>query len=184
MITNHDRSRYFGASDASKVVGNWETPSFKQWWLEKMGLRRNTFTNKAMKTGTWYEHLILDTIEGVRQDFTITIEDLRIRVNYDGDKDGIIYEVKTHNIDKPFKVSKAYWRQAQVEMYAMNTRELYIVSYGLTKKEYMNYFSDIEPSRIVYTKIEYDAAFIEEYLADLKILRECLIAGTMPKRAA
>jgi hypothetical protein len=101
-------------------------------------------------------------------------------VNYDGDKDGTIYEVKTHL--KEFKVTKAYWQQAQVEMFAMNTKDLYIVSYQLTDSDYKNFFNEIDPERIGYHKIEYSEDFIREYLQDLKVLRKCLLDGALPRR--
>ncbi len=56
MISNHDRSGWFGASDTATIMGNYNTATFKKWWLEKMGIRQSTFTNKAMKAGTHYEH--------------------------------------------------------------------------------------------------------------------------------
>ena len=38
MIASKDRSGYFGASDVDKIVGNYNTKSFKKWWLEKIGI--------------------------------------------------------------------------------------------------------------------------------------------------
>lgn len=182
MIKNHDRSGWFGASDTSYVVGNWKTESFKKWWLTKMGLTTNDFSNIAMKAGTHYEHAILKAIPGnVRTDHQIIIPELKLRVNYDGDKNGIIYEVKTFNENKVFKVSKAYWRQAQVEMFAMGSRELYIVAYPLGEREYRNFFLEIDKQKIQYHKIEYDAKFInDEYLPKLRILADCLQRGRFP----
>jgi hypothetical protein len=181
MIADKDRSGWFGGSDTSYIVGNWQTDSFKLWWLEKIGLRQNALNTKAMKCGNAFEHKILDCI-GCRKDYQIMIPELKLRVNFDGDQDGTIYEVKTHKADKPFKVSKAYWRQAQVEMFAMQTKTLYIVSYALTEQEYLNYFTEIEPERIQCHKVEYDEDFINsEYLPKLKILVECLEKGALPK---
>lgn len=71
----------------------------------------------------------------------------RLRVNLDGNTNTCIYEVKTHKINKEFKVSKQYWRQAQVEMYASNIHKLYIVAYGLTENDYINYFNEIDKKR-------------------------------------
>jgi len=182
MIIDKGRADWFGASDTSFIVGNYETATFKKWWLEKIGWKTNDFSNIAMTTGTHFEHKILDTIDGVRKDHQIIIPKLCLRVNYDGDKDKVIYEVKTHNIEKPFKITKSYWRQAQVEMYAMDTKEVYIVSYGLTENDYKNYFTPIDKDRIVFTKVEYDEEFINnEYLPKLKYLCECLEKGVMPK---
>lgn len=182
MITNQDRSGWFGASDTHFITGNWETKTFQSWWLVKLGLKTNEFTTKAMRVGTHYEHKILDTIPGVRKDHQIIIQNLLLRVNYDGDKDGTIYEVKTHL--KEFKVTKAYWQQAQVEMFAMNTKDFFIVSYQLTEGDYKNYFNEIDLSRIVYHQIKYDEDFINtKYLPDLKTLNKCLVDGALPKRS-
>lgn len=181
MIASKDRKDWIGASDASYVVGNWETATFKKWWLVKLGWATNDFSNYATKAGNNFEHAILDTIEGVRKDHQILLP-CGLRVNYDGDKDGTIYEVKTHSAEKEFKVSKAYWRQAQVEMYAMNTKELYIVSYGLKEEDYKNYFNPIEKDRIVFTKVEYDEAFIKEFIPKLEYLVNCMDLGKMPSK--
>lgn len=182
MIQDKDRAFWFGASDTSYIVGNLETASFKKWWLEKMGLRKNELSTKAMKCGNAFEHKILDTIPGIRKDHQIIIPELRLRVNYDGDVSPIIYEVKTHKESKPFKVSAAYWRQAQVEMFAYKTKQLYIVAYALSESDYQNYFNDIEPERITRHKVEYDEKWIEEkYLPRLRYLCECLEKGVLPK---
>ena len=181
MITNKDRSGWFGASDTSYIVGNWETATFKKWWIEKQGLRRNNIQTKALQCGNAFEHKILDCI-GCRKDHQILIPELRLRVNYDGDNELTIYEVKTFKADKIFKVTKAYWRQAQVEMFAMKTTELYIVAYPLGETEYKNYFTPVDPENMQYHKIEYDNGFIEEiYLPRLKYLANCMTTGRMPK---
>ena len=117
MTQSQDRSNYIGASDTSYVVGNWTTKTFENWWLEKIGIYKNNFSNEATKAGNNYEHKILEAleIEDLEMDKQIIID--RLRVNLDGNTKTCIYEVKTHNADKEFKVSKQYWRQAQVEIY-------------------------------------------------------------------
>ncbi len=182
MIQSQDRSNYIGASDTSMVVGNWQTKTFEKWWIEKIGIYKNTFSNESTKAGNNYEHKILDSleIEGLEKDKQIIID--RLRVNLDGNTDTCIYEVKTHNIDKEFKVSKQYWRQAQVEMYASNIHKLFIVAYGLTEKDYINYFNEIDKDRLQLIPIEYDDNFINnEYLPKLDILTQCLVKGEFPK---
>ncbi|MEE0929567.1 MAG: hypothetical protein UIM53_01045 [Acutalibacteraceae bacterium] len=183
MIQSQDRSYYIGASDTSIVVGNWTTKTFQNWWLEKLGLRQNKFTNEAMKAGNNYEHKILDSLNvpGLEKDKQI-IKD-RLRVNLDGNTRSCIYEVKTYNASKEFKVSKAYWRQAQVEMYASGIRTLYIVAYGLVDNDYKNYFNKIDKRRISMHKVDYDRDFIEkEYLPKLRQLTICLKSGRFPGR--
>lgn len=185
MIQDHDRSGWFGASDTDHIMGNWKTKTFKSWWLTKLGLNDNHFSNRAMNAGTYYEHSILDHIGAQRKDHQIILPDLQLRVNLDGDGPRLIFEVKTHKAEKPFKVSKSYWRQVQVQIYAKNRIEgcmplAWIVSYGLTEEDYKNFFNDIDPERIKLHHITYDPAFIVEYLERLAYLRECLLKGVFP----
>ena len=181
LIQSQDRSYYIGASDTSMVVGNWGTKTFEKWWLEKLGLNKNDIKTEAMQTGTNYEHKILDALEidGLEKDKQIIID--RLRVNLDGNTNTCIYEVKTHNIEKEFKVSKQYWRQAQVEMFASNIYKLYIVAYGLQENDYKNYFNKIDKERIKLLQVDYDEKFItEEYIPKLEILTRCLKEGVFP----
>ena len=181
MIQSQDRSYYIGASDTSMVVGNWTTKTFENWWLEKLDLNKNSFSTEATKAGNNYEHKILDSleIETLHKDKQIIID--RLRVNLDGNTDTCIYEVKTHKSEKEFKVSKQYWRQAQVEMYASKIHKLFIVAYALEEQDYNNYFNEIDKKRIQLIPIEYDEKFIEsEYLPKLQILSKCLKKGVFP----
>lgn len=182
MIQSQDRSYYIGASDTSMVVGNWTTKTFENWWLEKLGLNKNSFSTEATKAGNNYEHKILDSleIETLHKDKQIIID--RLRVNLDGNTNTCIYEVKTHKSEKEFKVSKQYWRQAQVEMYASGIYKLYIVAYGLQENDYNNYFNEIDKNRLELINVDYDKEFIEnEYLPKLEILTECLKKGVFPE---
>lgn len=181
MISSQNRSYYIGASDTSMVVGNWLTKTFDKWWLEKIGIYKNELKTEAMQTGTNYEHKILDAleIEGLEKDKQII--NGRLRVNLDGNTKDCIYEVKTHKSEKEFKISKQYWRQAQVEMYGSGIKKLFIVSYALDEKDYKNFFNVIDKERIKMHEVEYDAEFIEkEYLPKLKILSDCLEKGVFP----
>lgn len=180
MIKSNDRSYYIGASDTSMVVGNWNTKTFEKWWLTKIGLYSNNFTNDAMMAGNNYEHKILDCLDlEIEKDKQIIID--RLRVNLDGNTTDCIYEVKTYNAEKEFKVSKQYWRQAQVEMYASNIHKLFIVAYGLIEKDYKNYFNKIDKERLQLIPVEYDESFIQnEYLPKLQFLTKCLKEGIYP----
>lgn len=163
------------------VVGNWNTKTFEKWWLEKLGLNTNHLTTEAIQCGNNYEHFILDALEisDLEKDKQIVIG--RLRVNLDGNTSDCIYEVKTHKTSKEFKVSKQYWRQVQVQMYASGLRNAYIVAYDLGDKEYKNFFTKIEKGRIQLIPIEYNEKFIqEEYLPKLKILTDCLERGVFP----
>lgn len=180
MITDKDRSWWFGASDTTQIVGNWETKTFKKWWLEKLGLSKNNFTNKAMRVGTNYEHKILDTIPNVTKDRQIKIPELHLRVNLDGETEDTVCEVKTHKGE--FKLTKAYRLQVMVQMYVTGKKGK-IVAYNVTEDDYMNYFNEIDKERITEHTIGYDVEFIEnDYLPKLKYLCECLEAGKMPRK--
>lgn len=182
MITSQDRSYYIGASDTSYVVGNWKTKSFAKWYGEKQGIYSNDFTNVYMQAGTFLEHRILDhlDIKGLEKDKQIIQG--RLRVNLDGNTKNTICEVKTHGVDKPFKVSKRYREQVIVQMYASGIKRAYIVSYGLENEDYYNFYRDIDPSRLEFHKIEYDEKFINDiYLPRFNYLSECLDKGVFPK---
>lgn len=189
MISSQSRAWYIGASDSSMVVGNWKTETFRKWWQAKLGLDlRGRFDTKYTMAGTHYEHAILDTIPGVIKDKQIILPELSLRVNYDGIIEGdtiVIKEVKTHKEDKEFKVSKLYWRQAQVEIFAAEKYygrpvRLDIVSYPMTEKHYRNYFIPIDKDMIRTTPVEKDPAFIGEYLQKLEYLKHCMDIGAFP----
>lgn len=193
MIDNFDRSGYFGASDTSMVIAdNRQTKTWRQWWLVKLGEMESTFSGSIYtEAGNEYEHKILKAIsEEITLDRQIIIEKLKLRVNYDGDLDGTIYEIKTHKAEKDFEVTKQYWRQAQVEMYAYKTMEkelelppfkkLYIVSYPLFPDEYYINREDIQVDmkRVKFTPIKYDKQFVKgEYLPKLKECARALKKG-------
>ena len=183
MITNKDRSGYFGGSDAGRVVGRWTSNTFKNWFMVKLGFYKyEDYVTKEMRMGNIYEHRILEAFDpSIEQDGQIIIEDLKLRVNYDGIKGNHIYEVKT---SKDFKMTPAYKAQAQVEMYALRQTKgdakLSFLVYPMGEQERANYFTEIERDKITEIPIEYDEDFIEEYLSNLEVLKECLIAGVMP----
>jgi len=180
MISSKDRSYYFGASDTGYIIGNWETKSFEKWWLEKLGIRHNTFTNESMQTGTAFEHKILDFV-GIEEKDKQVIKG-RLRVNLDGNTEVKIEEVKTYEFKKGFKVSKQYKNQVLVQMYGTGYRMAEIIAYGLVESDYKNFFNPIDKDRLSFHQIEYDSLFIEkEYKPKLKYLTKCLIKGIFPK---
>ena len=174
MISSKDRSGYIGASDTTFVMGNWNTKTFEKWWRVKQGIEENHISNDAMMAGTAYEHKILDAlnIAGLEKDKQIIKG--RLRVNLDGNTDTKIYEVKTHNIKKPFKVSAGYRMQVNVEMYASGIKEACIVAYALEEKDYCNYFRDIDKGRMTFHEIPFDEGFIKKYEKRLMYLSRCL----------
>ncbi len=198
MIVNQDRSGYFGASDTKMIVNaNRDTKSFKEWWEVKLGWQESNFGGSIYtEAGNRFEHPILERIsEDIIKDGQIIIEKLKLRVNYDGWKDGIIYEVKTHKNTKDFEVSKAYWQQAQVEMYAYQEmakelelppfEKLYIVSYGLSDDDYQNEEptkDDVNFDKVKFHPIKYSKGWIKgEYLTRLKSLVKDLEKERFPR---
>ncbi len=182
MIKSKDRSGWIGASDTAMVMGNWNTATFQKWWMTKLGLRRDTFTTPAMQAGTHYEHRILDFLGIRRRDRQIKKRKLRLRVNLDGEDRITICEIKTHKSEQ-FKFSRAYWMQAQVEMFVTGKR-LFIVAYRLTDAEYRNYFLPIDKARLSAFHVRYDPTWIDkEYLPRLRILAEALRKGVFPQCA-
>ena len=185
MISDQDRSGFFGASDTATIMGNWKTKNFSNWWSQKLGINTSHFTNVAMNAGTYFEGSVLDYIGAPRRDHQIIIPELLLRVNLDGDGPRQIYEVKTHSAAKEFKVTKAYWQQVQSQMYVKSVEEgctplAQIVSYGLLDEDYKNFFRKIDPERVKRHYIEYDGVFIAEYLKRLEYLSGCLREGRWP----
>lgn len=182
MIADKDRSGYFGASDTDKIIGNWKTETFSKWWLQKIGINREHFENKYTSAGTHYEHRILESL-GIPMEYDkqITLEDLRLRVNLDGNTADCIYECKTYKNDNGFKMPKKYINQVQVQMFASDIHHAEIVVYGLSEKDYDNYFNPIVPERLQRHSITYDKEWIDNvYLPRLCYLAECLKRGVFP----
>lgn len=179
MIKEHDRSGWIGASDTRYVMANWNTASWDKWWLVKLGLRREHYTNIQMQTGTAYEHRILDHLRIDKRDRQIKLRRLRLRVNLDGETRSTIKEVKTCGAAR-FKVSRQYWMQCQVEMFAAK-KQCEIIAYRLEDEDYINWFREIAPERLSVHSVEYDKCWIKsEYLPRLRILARCLREGRFP----
>lgn len=185
MIASKDRSGWFGASDTDKIVGNYDTKTWRKWWLEKIGIEKSNFTNRSMQAGTYYEHRILQSLGiDLELDKQVIIEELLLRVNLDGNTEDAIYECKTYKHEKGFKVPLKYKRQVWVQMYATGIRKAYIVAYGLTEDDYKNFFNDIDKGRLELIPIEYNEKWINTvFLPKLKYLAECLKKGVMPYAA-
>lgn len=182
MIADRDRSEFFGASDTDKIIGNWKTATFEKWWLQKIGINRNHFDNKFTLAGTHYERRILESFDiPMEFDKQIIIEDLRLRVNLDGNTEDTIYECKTYRREKGFKMPRKYIQQVQVQMFATGLRRAKIVTYGLNEGDYENFFHEIDRERRDEVLIPYDERWINEvYLPKLKYLAGCLKEGRFP----
>lgn len=182
MIASQDRSGWIGASDTDKVIGNWKTKTWEKWWMQKIGINSDHFENRYTIAGTHWEHRILDSLglPDLEKDKQIIIEDLRLRVNLDGNTLDRIKEVKTYQWAKGFKMPQKYINQVQVQMFAFG-HEADIVAYGLEEADYDNFFRDIDPERLKEYPIRYDPKWVEQvYLPKLKILAECLKRGVFP----
>lgn len=191
MIASQDRSGWFGASDTNMVLNtNYNTKTFKQWWAVKLGEQESDFKGSIYTdAGNKYEHPILLAInENMNLDRQIIIDKHLLRVNYDGDFNGTIYEVKTHKSDKEYEISTTHWRQTQVEMYSYKTmaeelglppfKRLYIVSYALDSDDYYSEQADVDFSRVKFHEVKYDKSFIKgEYLPELKQKARALKKG-------
>ena len=182
MIADKDRSGYFGGSDTDKIIGNYKTATFEKWWMQKIGINRDHFDNKYTLAGTHYEHRILESLDiPMEYDKQVILEDLRLRVNLDGNDADTIYECKTYGFGKGFKMPKKYINQVQVQMFATGFRKAKIIVYGLTEGDYDNYFHPIDPDRRSEFVIEYDERWINEvFLPKLTYLAECLKEGRFP----
>ena len=182
MIESKDRSGFFGASDTDKVIGNWKTATFEKWWMQKIGINRDIFSNRYTSAGTHYEHRILESL-GVPMEFDkqIILDDLLLRVNLDGNTDDCIYECKTYKAENGFKMPKKYINQVQVQMFAFGIHKAKIVVYGLTEDDYDNYFNPIDPLRRDEVQLIYDERWINEvYLPKITYLAKCLKEGRFP----
>lgn len=185
MIKTKDRSYYFGASDTKYIVGNWDTKTFKKWWLEKLGIANEKYDNKYTLAGTNYEHKIIDAlnIPMIEKDNQF-IKD-RIRVNLDANTKEKIYEIKTYNFEKGFDIKnhKDYIYQVQVQMYVSKIHKAEIDAYGLLENDYINFFNDIDLKRLSKYEIEYNEEWLKkEYMAKVNYLTECLIKQKFPDK--
>lgn len=183
MIASQDRSGWFGASDTARIMGNWHTHTFMRWWLVKLGTVTDNYSSRAMRAGTAYEHKILDALGIVQRDRQIKIRPLRLRVNLDGETMDTVEEVKTYGTER-FVVSRAYWQQMQVEMFAARAFGE-IIAYRMEPEDYRNFYNPIDYDRISRHPIAYDPGWVErEYLPRLQYLAWCLKRRRTPSETA
>lgn len=182
MIADKSRSEFFGASDTPYIIGNYNTKTFEKWWMQKIGINRDHFDNKYTLAGTHFEHRILESLGiPMELDKQIIIEDLKLRVNLDGNTEDTIFECKSYKHENGFKMPKKYIWQVQVQMFASGLRKAKIVVYGLVEADYDNFFRPIDPSRRDEVVIAYDERWINEvFLPKLRYLAKCLDEGRFP----
>jgi hypothetical protein len=186
MIASQDRSYFIGASDVEKVIGNWKTKTWVNWWMQKIGINNSHFNNVYTLAGTHFEHRILESLGfPIELDKQFINEDLRLRVNLDGNTEDCIFECKTTKEDiNEFKMPKKYINQVQVQMFGSGIRKANIVVYQLTEDDSENFFRPIDPKRRKVEPIEYNEKWINEvYLPKHLILRDCLVKGVLPNEA-
>lgn len=185
MIASKDRGYYFGASDTDKIIGKWTSATWTEWWLQKLSINTDNFENVYTLAGTHFEHRILESL-GIPMEFDkqVVLEELRLRVNLDGNTEDCIYECKTYKADKPFKMPQKYINQVQVQMFATGIHKAKIVVYGLEEADYNNFFRPIDKSRLQVFEIKYNPKWIQTvYLPRLLILVDCLKKGIFPQVA-
>ena len=192
MITDHDRSGWFGASDEQYLIGNWKTKTWEKWWMQKLGINNDHFDNRYTIAGTNWEHRILESLQipGLEMDRQFIIEDLRLRVNLDGNTPTRNKEVKTYKLFgvsgdisrfKAHQCPQRYWNQVQVQMFGSKIFGTDVVAYGLEEADYDNFLRPIDPNRLQQIPVAYDQKWIEEvYLPKLYILVDALKRGVFP----
>jgi len=183
VIADKDRSGYIGASDVQFVIGNWKTKTWEKWWMQKLGISNDHFDNVFTLAGTNWEHKILESLQipNLELDKQIILEDMRLRVNLDGNTPTRIKECKTYQLEKGFKVPVKYIHQVQVQMFASKIYGADIVAYGLEPADYDNFFRTVDPSRRKEYPVEYDPRWVDQvYLPKHRILADCLKRGVFP----
>lgn len=189
MITDHDRSGWIGASDVMFVVGNWKTKTWEKWWMQKLGINADHFDNRYTLAGTNWEHRILESLHlpDLEMDKQIIIEDLRMRINLDGNTPDRVKEVKTYQWAKGWKKTPPkYINQTHVQVFGsrlsgMGIEGADIVAYGLEEADYDNFLRDLETGRLQEIPVEYDRKWIDTvYLPKHLILCDCLKRGVFP----
>ena len=192
MITDHDRSGYIGASDVQYVIGNWKTKTWEKWWMTKLGINRGHFETMYTKAGTNWEHRILESlhIPDLQMDSQFIIEELKLRVNLDGNTPTRNKEVKTYKLNgvsnditmmKACQCPPKYWRQTQVQMFGSKIFGTDLVTYALEEADYINFLREIDPNRLKEIPVAYDPRWIEQlYLPKHMVLLDCLRRGAFP----
>lgn len=185
MLKNLDRSRWIGGSETHYVMSNWQTKTFMQFWLLKLGIQDNKFSNVYTMAGNAYERRIAQSL-GLKMKFDrcVKIPKLRLRVNLDGETNDCIYEIKTHKAtEKKWELPKNYWQQCQVQMFATGKHKCKLVAYPMEEENYDNFFLEVDKDKVEVFEITYDVKWIQtEYLPRLVYLAECLKKRKTPNK--
>lgn len=195
--STNSRVGTIGASDTRFVMMNFDTKTFQNWWMEKIGIKEHQeFRNIYADTGTMLEAAVIDTYRKMRglelkngEEPFISKRYNQLVVNLDAYNDTKNIEIKCVKYDKAFnwqfKMDVNYYQQVQVQMFATNLRDTTIVAYGLKSEDYdfdnlVN--PKIDKDRIFEFDIDYDFEWIEQkYEPRLKYLCKCLDEGLIPR---
>ena len=152
--------------------------------MQKLGINADHFDNKYTIAGTNWEHRILESLQlpNLEMDKQIIIEDLKLRVNLDGNTPHRIKEVKTYQWEKGWKKTpQKYINQVNVQMFGSKIFEADIVAYGLEPADYDNFLRALDPRRLQEIPVAYDHKWMETiYLPKHMILADCLKRGVFP----
>ena len=183
MIHDYDRSGYIGASDVRYVMGRWQGKTFENWWMEKLGIRCKGYCNRFMEAGNAWEHRILESlhIPGMELDRQFIREELKLRVNLDGNTRDKIYEVKTYRLKNGFKPTKWHIWQVQVQMLGSGIREGEILYYGLREQDYAC-VGLVDPNRLHRVPVAFDPAWLNHcYLPRHRELVRAMLGREYPR---
>ena len=184
MIHDYDRSGYIGASDVRYVMGSWQGKTFENWWMEKLGLRHKRYSNRFMEAGTAWEHRILQSlnIPGMELDNQFIREELKLRVNLDGNTQDKIYEVKTYRLKNGFHPQKWHELQVQVQMLGSGIRQGEILYYGLREQDY-SCAGLVDVGRIYRVPVSFDPAWLDQsYLPRHRELVRAMLGREYPRK--
>ena len=185
MIRNKNRANWLGGSDIRFVMSNWETKTFMQFWLVKLGIATNDFSTVYTMAGNAYERKIAQSL-GLKMKFDrcVKIPKLRLRVNLDAETKDCIYEIKTHKAtENDWKLPTHYWQQCQVQMFATGKHKCNLVAYPMEEENYENFFLEVDKNKVEIFEIAYDENWINtKFLPRLVYLAECLKKRKTPNK--
>lgn len=183
MITDLKRDYFFGASDTYTIMMSFDTKTFQKWWQIKIGAEEAFTDNIYTRAGNLYEQPILDSLLVPYRNEVFQVG--QIKVNLDGRTDESVVEVKTHK--NAFKLTKAYWMQCQVEMFASVNSKATLIAYQMTDEDYEaaeeGLICEIDLDRIEIFTIDYDEEFINRYLERVNYLTKCFREEVIPSES-
>ena len=147
MITTRSTYGYIGGSDANRLFGSFDTPTFSSWWDERLtGIRFNSFSTLDTAVGNIMEARILDEVGVERKHRSVKKEKdgTMAGINTDALDSVCYHEVKTALVEDVYDwiIGKAIptekRRQILHGMYVTDVREARIHVLGMTREEKRN----------------------------------------------